>query len=217
VKGFNRYTWGFERNPLPQATQITEQPGDTRGRYSRNFRGVILPGNYNIILKRGDVTAETAVTVRSDPRMTGQDFEAMGKNIIKAEAFGERVNALNAKLKNLKEIKESIAKSDELIKNSPLFAEAASVTYSTVKEEFTKLAEALDHRPDGLISKINGYRVLMTAGGQLSQQEQKTMADAEAAITGANSRIDDFVSGPWAAYLEAIKKVTLTGDQVIIK
>ena len=103
----------------------------------------------------------------------------------------------------------------KLFKMSPSFAEVASATYSTVKEEFTKLEEALDRRPDGLISQINGYRVLMMAGGQLSQQEQKNIAEAEAALTEANSRIDDFVSGPWAAYLEAIKKVTFTGDQVI--
>jgi len=55
----------------------------------------------------------------------------------------------------------------------------------------------------------------MMAGGQLSQQEQKNIAEAEAALAEANSRIDDFLSGPWAAYLEAIKKVTFTGDQVI--
>ena len=120
VKGFNRFTWGFDRNPLPQATQITEPPRDTRGRYFRNFRGVILPGTYNVILKRGDATAETTVTVRPDPRITGQDFEAMRKNIAEAEAFGERVNALNTKLKNLKEIKESFAKSDEIIQNVTL-------------------------------------------------------------------------------------------------
>ena len=57
----------------------------------------------------------------------------------------------------------------------------------------------------------------MMAGGQLSQEEVKSMTEAEAALTEANSRIDVFLSGPWAAYLEAIKKVTLTGDQVIIR
>ena len=57
----------------------------------------------------------------------------------------------------------------------------------------------------------------MMAGGQLSQQEQKTMTDADAALIEANSRIDDFVSGPWAAYVEVIKKVNFTGEQVIIK
>jgi hypothetical protein len=217
VKGFNRFTWGFDLNPLPQATQITEPPRDTRGRYLRNFRGGALPGTYNVILKRGDTTAETEVTVRPDPRITGQDFEAMGKNIAQAEAFGERVNDLNVKLKNLNEIKESFTKSDEMIIKSSSFAEIASATYNTVKEEFTKLEEALDRRHDGLISQINGYRVLMMAGGQLSQQEQKSMAEAEAALTEANSRIDDFMSGPWAAYLEAIKKVTFTGDQVVIR
>ena len=75
----------------------------------------------------------------------------------------------------------------------------------------------MSRRPDGLISQINGYRVLMMAGGQLSQQEEKSMAEAEAALTEANVRIDDFVNGPWAAYLEALKKVTLTGDQVVIR
>ena len=45
VKGFNRFTWGFDLNPLPQATQVTEPPRDTRGRNFRNFRGgVALPG-----------------------------------------------------------------------------------------------------------------------------------------------------------------------------
>jgi hypothetical protein len=141
----------------------------------------------------------------------------MAKNRAEAEAFGERVTALNARLKNLKEIKESFAKNDEMIAKSPSFAEAASAPYSIVKEEFTKLEEALDRRPDGLISQINGYRVLMMAGGQLSQQEAKSMTEAEAALTEANSRIDIFLDGPWAAYLEAIKKVTLTGDQVVIK
>jgi hypothetical protein len=55
------------------------------------------------------------------------------------------------------------------------------------------------------------------AGGQLSQQEEKSMVEAETALSVANIQIDDFVNGPWAAYLEAIKKVTLTGDQVIIR
>jgi phage gp36-like protein len=55
------------------------------------------------------------------------------------------------------------------------------------------------------------------ATGALSQQEEKSLADAEAALTEANSRIDEFLNGPWAKYLEALKKVTLTGEQLIIK
>jgi phage gp36-like protein len=55
------------------------------------------------------------------------------------------------------------------------------------------------------------------ATGALSQQEEKSLADAEVALTEANSRIDEFLNGPWARYTETLKKVTLTGDQVIIK
>jgi uncharacterized protein YbjT (DUF2867 family) len=53
--------------------------------------------------------------------------------------------------------------------------------------------------------------------GPLSQQEEKNYADAVAALDEANSRIDEFIAGPWAKYTEALKGITLTGDQVIIK
>ncbi len=215
VKGFNRFTWAFDRNPFPQAMQITGPAREQRGRYYRNFGGVSLPGVYDVILKRGEFTAKTGVTVRPDPRITGLDFEAMGKNIAAAEAFGVRIDSLNEKLKNVKEIRESIAKSDAMIAKSVLFAEAVSGTYTTVKEKLAEVEEVLSRRPDGLISQINGYRVLLMATGQLSQQEKKSMAEAEAALTEANSRIDEFVNGPWAAYTEALKKVTLTGEIVI--
>jgi hypothetical protein len=149
--------------------------------------------------------------------MSGQDFDAMRKNIATAEAFSLRVNDLNEKLKTVKEIKESVAKGDELIAKSPSFAEAVSGTHNIVKEELKKLEEALDRQPDGLISKINGYRSLLMTTGSLSQQEEKNYADAGAALLQANTSIDEFINGPWAKYIEALKLVTLTGDQVIIK
>lgn len=217
TKGFNRFIWGFDRNPLPQATNITEPPQDRKGRYSRHFGGISLPGTYSIILKRGEATAETRVTVKPDPRMAGQDFDAMRKNIETAEAFSLRVNDLNEKLKTVKEIKESVAKGDELIAKSPSFAEAVSGAHNIVKEELKKLEEALDRKPDGLISKINGYRSLLMTTGSLSQQEEKNYADAEAALVQANTSIDEFINGPWAKYTEALRLVTLTGEQVIIK
>jgi hypothetical protein len=217
VKGFNRFTWGFDRDPLPQANNITEPPQERRGRYFRRFGGFSLPGTYNIVLKRGDATAETSVTVKPDPRMAGQDFEAMRKNIATAEAFSLRVKDLNEKLKKVKEMKESVASGDELIAKSPSFAEAVSGTHNVVKEEINKLREALDSQPDGLISKVNGYRSLLMTTGPLSQQEEKNYADAVAALDEANSRIDEFIAGPWAKYTEALKSITLTGEQVIIK
>ena len=53
--------------------------------------------------------------------------------------------------------------------------------------------------------------------GPLSQQEKKNYTDAAAALGEANARIDEFITGPWAKYTEALKGITLTGDEVIIK
>jgi photosystem II stability/assembly factor-like uncharacterized protein len=217
VKGFNRFTWHLNRDPLPIATYTTEESHDQRRRFYRNFGGPALPGSYNVVLKRDEDTTETAVRVRQDPRLPSQDFDAMKKNAAKAEAFAPGIDSLNVKLENLKKIKESIAKGDELITKVTSFAEAVSVAHKTVKEDLAKLEEALAKRPDGLISRINGYRALAMATGSLTQQEEKSVADAVTALDEANKLIDAFISGPWTDYREALKKVTLTGDSIIIK
>jgi photosystem II stability/assembly factor-like uncharacterized protein len=215
VKGFNRFMWSLDRNPLPQATYPSDQQQEQRGRYFRNFGGLVTPGIYSVLLKIGDDTASVSVKVNPDPRLPEQDFDAMKRNMARAESFFPEIESINKKLKDVKNIRESLAKGSELIKNVPAFAESLTDIHKAVSEQFAKLEEALTKRPDGLVSKINGYRALVMASGSLSQSEEKSVSDAEAALKEAYTMIDSFMSGPWASYSEQLKKITLTGEEAV--
>ncbi|MCI0522219.1 MAG: hypothetical protein L0Y37_01045 [Bacteroidales bacterium] len=216
VRGFNRFTWRFDRNPLPQAT-LAEQSDDPRGRFSRGFGGMVLPGTYNVILKNGEVTATTAVEVKPDPRIEGHDFNAIAENSSRAEAFIPGIDDLNAKLKQIRECRETVVKSDNLIEKLPRFAELVAGTHKIVKDELTKLEELLNKRPDGVLARVNGYRTLVMASGALSQSEQKSVTDAEAALGEANTLIDGFLDGPWTEYQAILNNVDIPLDQILGK
>ena len=217
VRGFNRFTWRFDRDPLPVASYPSaQQREDPRSRWYRNFGGIVVPGTYTVTLTSGESSATTSVKVNSDPRREAPDSEALRKNFERAEAFSLRVAGLNEKLKKITAIRESIAKSDSLIVNIPDFAAAVSDIHNTVKEELAQLDASFGRRDEGLISRINGYRSLLMASGLPSQQEEKSMTDAEAALAEAGKLIDGFLEGPWKEYADALKKVTVTGDAVVI-
>ena len=215
VKGFNRITWRFDRNVLPQAT-LQDQGEGPGARYSRGMAGIVIPGTYKVNFKLGDEVAETSVTVKPDSRLPAQDFEAMQRNQLRAEAFGLKVTAFNSKLEIFTEMKKQVAKADELIAKQPIFAEAASDAQKTIKEAITKLEEALNSRPQGLLQRINAYRMIMMATGTLSPQEEKSITDAEAALREAEILLNGFIEKDWAAYRQVLEKITLTGDKIII-
>ncbi len=217
VHGFNRLTWRFDRDPLPVASYPSaQQREDPRSRWYRNFGGVVIPGTYSVTLTTGESSSTTSVKVSADPRREAPDSEALRKCYEKAEVFSTRVAELNDKLNKITAIRESIAKSDSLISRIPDFAAAVSDIHNTVKEELAGLDRTFGRRDEGLISRINGYRALLMASGVLSQQEEKSMTDAEAALTEAVKLIDGFLEGPWAEYADTLKRVTVTGDAVVI-
>ncbi len=218
TKGFNRVAWRLDRNPLPQATYPSgQQTQDPRARFYRNYGAPVIPGTYTVTLKKDTDSAETRVKVSADPRMAAPDTDALVKNLERAEAFGVRINALNEKLKYIGNVRESLAKSEELIARNPGFAEAMTAIQKTVKEELAGMDDVFGRRQDGLVSRINGYRSLLMASGVPSQQEEKGMTDAVAALEEAEKLIDGFMEGAWKEYAATLKKIDLTIDSVIIK
>ncbi|MBE0668085.1 MAG: hypothetical protein IH593_10520, partial [Bacteroidales bacterium] len=215
AKGFNRVTWRFDRNALPQAG-LQDQDENPRARYFRNIGGIAVPGTYKVIISNGENVAETSVTIKPDPRLPAQDFEAVRINQLRAEAFSSGIPAFNSKLEKLRDMKEQVAKCEILIKEQPLFADVVSDAQKTVKEAINTIERALNKRPDGLLQRINGYRGILMATGPLSQHEEKSMKDAEAALTEAETLINAFMENEWKAFREALEKISLTGDKIII-
>jgi len=178
---------------------------------------MVIPGTYSVTLKKDDDIAVTGVKVSADPRMAAPDTSAMRSNLERAEAFGLRINTLNEKLQKITSVRESLAKSDELMVRDSSFAKAMAPIQKTVKEELAKLDEAFGRSQDGLISRINGYRSLLMASGVPAPQEEKVMTDATAAVEEAEKLINGFLDGIWASYSNALKGVSLTGNTVILR
>jgi len=219
ASGFNRITWRLERDPLPQLSypRDQQQQQDQRSRYYRSFGGQVISGNYTVILTMGEESASSVLRVNADPRMAAPDSDVLKKNYERALAFGTRIEALNEKLKGIPQMRESLAKSKELIANAPGFAEAAAGIYETASKELAGLDEAYNRREDGLLRRINGYRAIMMASGVLSQQEERSMSDAAAALDEAEEITDNFLTGSWEQYRETLRKTTLPGDLLLIK
>jgi len=220
IRGFNRFIWRLDRNPLPQLTYPSErdQQQDARSRYfSRGFGGIVFPGNYTVTLSGKGESSSSGIAVKHDPRMAAPDIDALRKNYERALTFGTAIEALNTKLKAVTEVRDAIAKSEKLFPFNPGFATAVSEEHKAVKEELAKLDEAYWRRQDGLSSRIGGYRVLLSATGPLTDQEEKGTADAEAAIAEAEKLVNTMMEGSWTRYKSKLKEVTLTGEEVILK
>jgi hypothetical protein len=219
VKGFNRFSWRLDRNPLPQLTYPSgqDQQQDPRARYFRGFGGTVFPGTYTVSLSLGSANSTSKIKVSPDPRMAVPDVDALRKNYERAVTFGAGVESLNAKLRNLVTVRESLAKTEKLIAEHPDFAAAVSVEYRSVKEELAKLDEAFGRRQEGLTGRIGGYRSLLTASGSLTEQEEKGISDSEAALAEATRMAGAFLDGSWARYKTKLKEITLTGEEVILR
>lgn len=219
-KGFNRFIWRFDRDPLPQLEYPSGQgqQQDPRARYfNRGFGGNVIPGNYTVNLSSGDGTSKTRVRVNHDPRMDAPDTVALRKNYARARVFGSQIESLNALLLPIAKVRESLAKSEKLINEDHGFAAAVGEEYKAVKEELAKIDEAFGRRQDGLSGRIGGYRVLLSAAGPLTEQEEKTVADAGAALDEAQKLAEALTSGSWKRYVDKLRQATISGDAVVLK
>ncbi len=218
-KGFNRFIWHFDRDPLPQLEYPSgqAQQQDSRARFFRGSGGTVIPGIYTVSLSSGDASSEAKVRVNHDPRMDAPDTDALKRNYERARVIGSRIESLNARLRPLAQVREGLAKSESLVKENPGFATAVAEEYKAVKEELARMDEAFGRRQEGLSGRIGGYRALLSASGSLTAQEEKAVADAEAAIDEGLKLADAFTAGSWARYVEKLRQVTLSGDAVVLK
>jgi hypothetical protein len=55
------------------------------------------------------------------------------------------------------------------------------------------------------------------ASGALTEQEEKSFADAGAALEEAERLTTAFLEGSWERYVAKLKTITVAGDAVILK
>jgi photosystem II stability/assembly factor-like uncharacterized protein len=219
-KGFNRFVWRLDRNALPQVEYPAgqqQQQQDQRSRYFRGFGGTVMPGTYTVRLTAGSAVSSSTVKVNPDPRMAMPDIDALKKNYERVRSFSARITSLNDRLKIIVKVRESLTKSEELISKDPGFAAAVAEEYKAVKDELARLDEAFGGRQDGLAAKINGYRALLMAAGIPTEQEERSMKDAEEAFAEAEKMAGDFIGGSWERFASRLREVTLPAGIIVIK
>jgi len=222
-KGFNRFSWRFDRNGTPMAGTINRaaqspaggRAGAAGGGFRQGGGGQVSPGTYTVKMSIGENSSTTKITVISDPRNTAPDLTIAKKNMAEAETFVSGINTLNELYQKFYECSTIISKVDDFAAGNAAVAEALKDVHTPVKAKYTETERKLSGRPEGLFVKINNYRILTTSTKELTETERNQVKEVNAAITEATSLMKTFLDTEWPAYQEKIKTKTIPLGVVI--
>jgi photosystem II stability/assembly factor-like uncharacterized protein len=219
-KGFNRVNWRFDRDISPVAGQINR--GNTqnnelseRTRFFRNMGNNVIPGDYTIKISYNGGTASSKVTIKSDPRLPAPNIEIMKQNYRRASEISAKIKELNDSYQKFYELNSVISNVEELSKKNTALADAVKDFHPKLKEKYDATERKLSERPDGLFSKINGYRILTTATEALKDFEEKNVTEAQAALDEAFNILGDFISKEWPEYEKSLKDKQVSVEAVV--
>jgi photosystem II stability/assembly factor-like uncharacterized protein len=216
-KGFNRFTWRFDRNSAPMAGVIIRagQDAGSRGGGFRMAGAQVLPGTYGVRMSLGGAASSTNLTVTGDPRVTAPDNSVAKKNQAEGESFIPKINSLNELYTRFNDCSIILTKVDEFAAGNPELANALRDVHNPVKSLYTESERKLTLRPEGLFAKINNYRILTTTARELTETEKNQVKEASAAIDQAVELMNTFIEKEWPAYISKIKEKTVPLGVVI--
>lgn len=218
-KGFNRISWKLDKNPAPYAGQINKgnqnYEKESRARFLRNSGIIVIPGGYNITVNYNQSGSTAGLKVAYDPRLPAPDINIMRQNYKRADSIGSRINELNSLYQRFFDCNSDIAKVEEASHKNIAFADAVREFQSAMKEKFDSIDTKLTSRPDGFFSKINESRVLTTATGKLTDNEEKKVNDAISALDNASKLMDDFLNKDWVNYRKNLAGKTISMEDIL--
>lgn len=142
-KGYNRFTWNFKRESLPSVDKVFVLGG--------HDGSTVGPGNYTLKLTLGENTAETSVTILSNPKIQGSMAD-----------YAEQQRMMETIETTVVDIHNSV--------NSMRSAKTQLKEYAKLLKE-NKMAAALLTQGDSLVKRITTWEE------NLIQPKQKTFQD----------------------------------------
>ena len=219
IKGFNRIEWKLDKNPSPYAGQINKgNQNYEQEEHSRFLRGsgiIALPGEYRVKMIYNQAISEAAVNVIYDPRSPAPDIRVMKGNYHRADEIGSRIKDLNSRYQKFFDCNGVIAKVDELSGKYMVFGDSVRSFQDSLRKKYENIDRKLTSRPDGLFSKINETRVLTTATGRLSENEEKSVSEALTALDEASKLINDFLDNDWVIYRQNLSGKSVPVNAVL--
>lgn len=222
-KGFNRFSWRFDRDGAPMAGMIPREATDEQGRgaaaqqaMARGGGGArVLPGKYKVRMSAGGESSVTEITVINDPRMPAIDVTAATKNLAEAEAYFPKIVSLNELYKKFNDCNTLITKVEEYALMDTRISEELKDVHNPVRDKYRAAERSLTGRPEGLFAKANGYRVLTTSTRELNSTERAQVQGVDSAITEATRLMNDFLNNDWPKYQEQLKGKRIPIDVLI--
>ena len=215
-KGFNRIFWDYSMDPPEMPGMIRDEESGGRRNMFR-FRGGarVLPGTYKLVMSKDNISSESDITVKNDPRMPEPDVEAVRKNRARAMDLQPRIIAYNEKYKSFRDMRQSLTKMNELISDEMDFAEKHKEIYDSVNKEYNDIIRSLTNRREGLSRDMFGINVLYSATATLTDTEEESVEKAVEAMDKAEEMIDTFISEHWTRYLNFFKENNITIDKIL--
>ena len=207
-------------NPSPLAGQINRgstqnDEQNERARFFRNMGNNAIPGEYILKVTYNGGTSASKLSITGDPRMPAPNIAVMKQNYKRADEIGSRVKLLNDEYQKFYNISSLITKVEELSKKNSALAGAIKDFHPKLKEKYEGIEQKLSSRPDGLFSKINGYRVLATATDTLKDFEEKNVANSLAALAEAEVLIKEFMGKDWPEYEKSLSDKQVSVEAVV--
>jgi photosystem II stability/assembly factor-like uncharacterized protein len=112
-EGFNRFTWNFQRDPLPAVSEVFIF-GGLNGSH-------VGPGVYTLRLKQGDAVSQTTAAIKANPNSNVElsDFVAQQQMLVDIEAI---VKDIHESVNSMRSVKSQLKSYANLLKDN----EAAS-------------------------------------------------------------------------------------------
>jgi hypothetical protein len=215
--GFNRRYWGMEEKGYRQPGGGGEGGGGGRfgmGRGGSEPGGLpALPGTYKVVLKYGEHSDSTFVTVSDDPRLGNRnDVKQAQKKAL--EQIQKSAEKLSKAMDQLGEAEEVCNKMNTQLKGAdPKATDSLSKLTKNMLDHIKKIREKISgptEEKQGLsrnpflvtvLSQLRSAQQSISAKSAVPGQAEATlMLNAETAVNAIVKEINEFFAGHWTAY-----------------
>jgi len=214
--GFHRVYWRMdEKGPDRPSRKISKSKGERGGR-------AVKPGTYKVVMRFGEMTDETMITVKSDPRLsvsevgTGEIYATAEKlqqmTQTAADAVKQLVESKNVANKYSKELKELDKKkyTDQIKSSGTIVKQIDSVMALFIGKEDKR--QGITRNPEitvmQRIGAASGY--VRSRPNGLTKTENDLIKYAETDLEKAIEKTNTFFSDKWKAYREEIEKLAIS-------
>jgi hypothetical protein len=216
--GFNRMYWNFD-------TKGSRFPGSPKPRPNAPEQGggwPVYPGTYKMVVTLGKVSDSTMIIVNDDPRMPTARavYDAKKTMMDRLQLSSDK---LTAAIDKIADAEESLTKIEGQLRGAE-GKDVDSLRKETAKmrDEIKKIRETIfgrnasDRQGITRYADITSTTILQAARQEIAgkiaaptAQTERMIVDAETAVTESVNKINEFMTGKWAAYRKLAESTPL--------